>query len=122
MRIITAKTIDIGFAHPIEERLCHSITHSRLLIVERHHIFPVHFIGHGRGVPFGVLLIPGVIPSRMVSNPIEDNEHAILMAGFNERTQIINSAERRVNCVVVFYAVRRIDGLDCSSRVNRHQP
>ena len=74
------------------------------------------------GVPVGMFLHPGMIPCRMVSHPVEDETHAVLMADIDEVLEVVDGTKLRGDSLVITDTVRRILALLNTDGIDGHHP
>ena len=126
---IAAETVDAHFDYPELHGINHGLAHVLIIIIEVSHVFPIPGLRTNNGiclgivcVPIRVLFHPGMIPSRVVGHPVEDDSHPMLMADLGEVLEIVDGAELRCDGLVVADAVGRVLALLDADGVDRHHP
>ena len=73
-------------------------------------------------VPVGMVLNPGVIPSRMVGYPVENDSHTMLVAYLCKVLEIVDSAEFWSDGFVVADAIWGVLAFFNAYRIDGHYP
>ena len=110
---VAAEAVDAHVGNPELHGVDHGLAHLLVIIVQVGHVVPVPRTrmddGVGLlivGVPVGMFLHPRMIPRRVVGHPVEDDGHAVLVAGAGEVFEVVECSEFRRDGLVVLYAVR----------------
>ena len=107
---IAAETVNAHFSDPELHGVDHGSAHLLVVVVEVGHIGPVGVFGEDDftllvlGVPLGMVLHPGIVPCGMVSHPVENDGHAVLVAHLDQVLEVVDGAEFGCNGLVVLDA------------------
>ena len=74
------------------------------------------------GVPIGVFLQPGMVPGGVVSYPVKDDAHAVLMADIGEVLEVVDGAELGSDSLIVADAVWGVLSFLDTDGVYGHHP
>ncbi len=105
-RQIATESIDIGFFHPIFHGIDHCFPHRRIAIIKFNYI--IHSTGHQKivgwwifQVIFRVLFRPNMIPSRMISHPINEHFEALLVRFLYKCLEIAQRSKFGIDCCII---------------------
>ena len=91
MGVVATVTVDIGLCNPILHGVNHCILQFCGIVVQLCYVFPFSVLGRVDNIAISVFLVPvgmignpGMVPCRVVGNPVKHYLHSLVVGCFNQ--------------------------------------
>ncbi len=128
--IIAAVSVNICVFHPEFQRMKHGIAHILIVVIQIGHVRPVGIGWNDISqrilrIPVFVFSNPLVVPTGVVSNPVEQHLEAHFVGLVHQCFKIVQRSKFRINSFIISNGIIRSQWsfpVFFGNRINRHEP